>query len=567
MTNVLGFPILSLICYLPILGAIAIIFFFKREQTRAIKYFATAVSGATFLISLLLLPYFDTTTWQFQFVERWSWIPTIGVQYFFGIDGISILLILLTTLLSVISVVCSFAAITEREKEYYVCLLFLETGMLGVFMALDFFLFYIFWEIMLVPMYFLIGVWGGGRKLYSAIKFFLYTLFGSVLMLLGILALYFYHHAVTGVFSFSIPAMMELDIPFRYQFWIFLAFFIGFAIKVPMFPFHTWLPDAHTDAPTAGSVILAGILLKMGTYGFLRFNLPIMPEASRYFVTFMIVLSIIGIIYGALVAMAQRDVKRLIAYSSVSHLGFVMLGTFALTPEGLIGGLLQQINHGISTGALFLIVGIIYERRHTRMITDFGGLSKQMPIFATIFAITMFSSIGLPGLNGFVGEFLILIGAFKANWVWAVFAITGIVLGAAYMLWLYQRTMFGELDKPENRLLPDCNLRECLYMAPLIVLMFWIGLYPKPYLKLMEPTIIHLVERVNPEALKEPGFRFAHLPAIGKAQAHQAKTDKPKAHQAQTTSPTEQPSIHQALQAPRAMEVEPPNPPALGSKR
>jgi NADH-quinone oxidoreductase subunit M len=515
----MGFPILSLITYLPIVGALIIIFGFKRHQTRFIKYFATAVAAVDMVISFFLLPYFNTTTWQFQFVERASWIPTIGVQYFFGIDGISVLLVLLTTVLGLIGVVCSYSAIKEREKEYYVCLLFLQTGMLGVFCSLDFFLFYIFWEIMLVPMYFLIGVWGGGRKLYSAIKFFLYTLFGSVLMLLGILALYFYNHSVTGVFSFSIPQMFELSLPFNYQFWIFLAFFVGFAIKVPMFPFHTWLPDAHTDAPTAGSVILAGVLLKMGTYGFLRFNLPIMPEGSRYFVTFMVVLSIIGIIYGALVAMAQKDVKRLIAYSSVSHLGFVMLGTFALTPEGLMGGLLQQINHGISTGALFLIVGIIYERRHTRMISDFGGLSKQMPIFATIFAITMFSSIGLPGLNGFVGEFLILVGAFKVSWVWALFAVTGIVLGAAYMLWLYQRVMFGELDKPENQVLTDCNLREILYMAPLIVFMFWIGLYPKPYLKIMEPTIMHLVERVNPEALKAPGIKFAHLPAIGTEKA------------------------------------------------
>jgi NADH-quinone oxidoreductase subunit M len=501
-------PLLSLVLFIPALGALIIMLFIPKQRTLLIKWFAFIVSVIDFLLSLPLVKYFDSSTNAFQFVEQHSWIPSIGVEYFLGIDGISILLVMLTTFLAAISVLCSFSAIDYRQKEYYVCLLLLSTGMLGVFMALDFFLFYVFWEVMLVPMYFLIGVWGGGRKLYSAIKFFLYTLFGSVIMLLGILTLYFLYPSLTGQpHTFNILKLTyELNIPETYQFWLFLAFFIGFAIKVPMFPFHTWLPDAHTDAPTAGSVILAGILLKMGTYGFVRFNLPMFPHASHVFVPFMAVLAIIGIIYGALVAMAQKDVKRLVAYSSVSHLGFVMLGIFALNPQGIVGGLLQMINHGLSTGGLFLIVGIIYERRHTRMISDFGGLSHQIPIFSTIFAITMLSSIGLPGLNGFVGEFLILLGVFKAKYIYAIFGVTGIILGAAYMLWLYQRMMFGNLDKPENQRLKDCNIREIIYMIPLIIFMFWIGLYPKPYLNLMGPTVDKLVERVNPayfQSLKE----------------------------------------------------------------
>lgn len=503
MTNVLGFPILSLICFLPLLGAIVIVFFLSKEEQ--IKYMAFVVSLVVLLLSFVTLPYFDSTTHEMQFIERALWIPTIGVEYFFGIDGISLLLILLTTILAAISVLSSFSAITVRIKEYYVSLLILETAMLGVFMAMDLFLFFIFWEVMLVPMYFLIGIWGAGRRLYSAIKFFLFTLFGSVFLLIGILALSFLNlnpQFGNGSHTFNLLTLYEMRLPFSYQFWLFLAFFVGFAIKIPMFPFHTWLPDAHTDAPTAGSVLLAGILLKMGTYGFVRFNLPLFPEASRYFVTFMVALAIIAIIYGALVAMAQRDVKRMVAYSSVSHLGFVMLGLFSLTPQGISGATLQMINHGISTGGLFLIVGMLYERRHTRMIADFGGLSSRLPVFAALFAITTFSSIGLPGLNGFIGEFLILVGAFKRNYLYAALAVVGIILGAAYMLWTYQRIMFGTLDKPENQNLSDCNLREIAYMLPLILFMFWIGLYPKPYLKIMEPSVIHLVQKVNPQALE-----------------------------------------------------------------
>ena len=501
MTNVYGFPILSLIAYIPLIGCF-ILLFINKDNHKKIMYTAFGISIVNMLISFLLLPGFESSNINMQFIEKASWIPSLGVEYFFGIDGISLLLILMTTILSAIAILSSFTAIHERVKEYYVSILFLETGMLGVFMAMDLFLFYIFWEIMLVPMYFLIGIWGGGRRLYSAIKFFLYTLFGSLFMLLGILTLYFLNSNPaygTGEFTFNLVELYKMQLPLMpFQFWLFLAFFLGFAIKVPMFPFHTWLPDAHTDAPTAGSVLLAAILLKMGTYGFIRLSLPLFPLASMYFVPFMAVLAIIGIIYGALVCLAQKDVKRLIAYSSVSHLGFVMLGMFALNPQGITGSVLQMINHGISTGALFLIVGIIYERRHTRMIADFGGLSNRMPIFAAIFAITMFSSIGLPGLNGFVGEFLILVGAFQYNKIYAAIAVIGIILGAAYMLWLYQRMMFGTLDNPENKNLPDMNRREIAYMIPLIIFMFWIGLYPKPFIKIIEPAVINIVKKVNP---------------------------------------------------------------------
>jgi len=495
ITHLQQFPILSTLIYLPLAGSLFIMLFMKRTQARAIKSVAFLVSCVVFGLSLLLLPSFQAGTHQMQFVERTPWIEAIGATYFLGIDGISLGLILLTTFLSAISILSSFTAVSERVKEYYVCLLLLETGMLGVFMALDLFLFYIFWEVMLVPMYFLIGIWGHERRLYAAIKFFLYTLFGSVLMLLGILALYFLNANPalgTGRGSFDFLELSRIVLPLNAQCWLFAAFFFAFAIKVPMFPFHTWLPDAHVEAPTAGSVLLAGILLKMGTYGFLRFCLSLFPAASRLFAPWMMILATIGIIYGALVAMAQSDMKKLVAYSSVSHLGFVMLGIFSLTPQGLSGALLQMINHGLSTGALFLIVGMLYERRHTRLIADFGGLSHRMPVFATFFTITLFSSIGLPGLNGFIGEFLILLGAFKAHIAYAAFAVSGIVLGAAYMLWLYQRVMFGTLDNPKNEALRDCGVREICYMLPILFLMFWIGLYPKPILSLSEATIGHL---------------------------------------------------------------------------
>jgi NADH-quinone oxidoreductase subunit M len=503
-------PILSIVAYVPLLGALAVIFLMKSDQAALIRKFATGVVVVDFFLSLPLWFAFDRNGAGpdlFQFKESHPWIESIGVRYEMGIDGIALLLVLLTTLLGVLAFVSSWSAIHEREKEYYVFLLLLQTGMLGVFMAMDFFLFYVFWEVMLVPMYFLIGIWGGSRKLYAAIKFFLYTLVGSVLMLLGILALYFFNagglpgwpglgHQAT----FSIVQLHQIAhlIPKDLQIWIFLVFFVGFAVKVPMFPFHTWLPDAHVEAPTAGSVILAGVLLKMGTYGFIRFSLPILPEATRALLPWLAGLSIVGIIYGALVAMAQKDMKKLVAYSSVSHLGFVMLGLFALNGPGINGAVLQMINHGISTGALFLLVGIVYERRHTRLIAEYGGISAVMPLYATIFLIITMSSIGLPTLNGFIGEFTILVGAFNRNWVWALFAALGIVLGAAYMLWMYQRVFFGPLTNPENAKLKDLTKRELFYLTPLVVLCFVIGLVPGPFFRVIEQPVKYLVTQLDP---------------------------------------------------------------------
>ena len=445
-----------------------------------------------FAVSVPLWFWYNPASGDFQFVERMPWIPSVGAEYFLGVDGFSTLLILLTTMMGFIAVLSSWTAITERVKEYYIFLLVLQTGMLGAFMSLDFLLFFLFWEVMLVPMYFLIGIWGSDNRLYSAIKFFLYTLVGSVVMLLGILALYFAYHADPangGIYTFDITRFHHYNFAYGLQWWVFLAFFLGFAIKVPMFPFHTWLPDAHTDAPTAGSVILAAVLLKMGTYGFLRFSLPILPEATRHFVPMVVTLSIIGIVYGALVALAQKDWKRLVAYSSVSHMGMVMLGMFALNPVGITGSIIQQLNHGISTGALFLIVGIVYERRHTREISEYGGLSKVMPVYAAIFLIMTMSSIGLPTLNGFIGELMILQGAFVANKVWAAFAASGVVLGAAYMLNLYQKTMFGKIENPKNERLLDLNHREFATFAPLLVLAVWMGLYPAPFLRRLETSV------------------------------------------------------------------------------
>jgi NADH-quinone oxidoreductase subunit M len=512
--NILGFPILSLITYIPLVGAILLLFV-GRERIGVIRNLAFVSSLASFAISLLIPAYYDRSTAAVQFVERLPWIPNIGVTYFFGLDGISLWLVMLTTFLSPIAVLCSYESIKQRTKEYYIFLLILETGMLGVFVSLDFFLFYVFWEVMLVPMYFLIGVWGSDRRLYSAIKFFLYTLFGSVIMLLGILAVYFYAGRQLGHPTFDVLELMKvayphtpivniLGVPLSFQDLVWLAFALSFAIKVPMFPFHTWLPDAHTDAPTAGSVILAGVLLKMGTYGFIRFNLPMFPEASQHFVPLVFVLSIIAIIYGAMVCMVQPDMKRLIAYSSVSHMGFVMLGMFAFNMQGVQGSVLQMINHGLSTGGLFLVVGLIYDRRHTRLISELGGLSRQMPIYATLFAIIMFASMGLPGLNGFIGEFLILIGAFQVRWWWGALAVTGIVLGAAYMLWLYQRTMFGEITKDENKTLPDLNAREVATLIPIVACCFWIGLYPAPFLKGMEASVVNVIQTVEKGAAGKP---------------------------------------------------------------
>jgi len=507
--------ILSIILFTPLLGAIVLLFV-PKENKDAIRWIANIFALGGFLISLPLVPAFwalvkggDPAPFKLIEGSANNWIPSIGAGYVLGIDGISFLLIMLTTLLGWISILSSWTAIENRVKEYYIWFLVLQTGMLGVFMALDFFLFFVFWEAMLVPMYLLIGIWGGPRKLYAAIKFFLYTLAGSVLMLLGILFLYFHHHALTGVYTFGLQALYDTA-PKIYSdpaygptvaTLLFLSFFFAFAIKVPMFPFHTWLPDAHVEAPTAGSVILAGVLLKMGTYGFIRFSLPFFPDVLMHTKvrSWMITLSIIAIIYGALVSLMQKDMKKLVAYSSVSHLGFCTLGIFALTPLGLSGSVLQQINHGISTGALFLIVGILYERRHTREIAEYGGISNVMPVYATITMIMFLSSMGLPLLNGFVGEFTILQGTFMEKWQWGAWAVPGVVLAAAYLLWLYQRVFFGTVTNPKNEKLHDLTPREVATFVPLLVMAFWIGLFPKPFFQILEQPVNHTIAIVRPD--------------------------------------------------------------------
>jgi len=481
-------PILSILIFFPVAG-IGLLLFLNKENQRGLKIATMGIALVEFCFSLPLWFSFNGQTAAMQFVERRDWLPSYGISYYVGVDGFSLLLILLTTFLTPICVLATWEDIQHRVKEFMICLLALMSGMIGVFVSLDLFLFYVFWEVMLIPMYLLIGVWGNpARRVYAAIKFFLFTMFGSLLMLVAILVLYFHYGATTGTYTFDLLKMYGLNIPFHMQFWMFLAFGLAFAIKVPMFPFHTWLPDAHTEAPTVGSVILAAVLLKMGTYGFLRFNMPLFPQAAHYFVPLFSILALIGIIYGALVSMMQKDLKRLIAFSSVSHLGFVMLGLFTFTMPGVQGGIIQMINHGLSTGALFLIVGMIYERRHTRMIADFGGLSTPMPVYAAIFLIVSLSSIGLPGLNGFVGEFLILLGTFKTNKLYAVLGATGVIFAACYMLWMFQRVMFGEVTNDKNRDLKDLSWREIVIFAPLILFIVWIGVYPSTFLDKTKAT-------------------------------------------------------------------------------
>jgi NADH-quinone oxidoreductase subunit M len=481
------YPFLSLVVFIPLTGALILLL---MSNARAIRWASLFVTSGVMIAALPILSLFDKTTPHMQFVERYEWIPSWGINYFVGIDGISILFLFLTMLLSILSVLVSWKSVETKVKEFHISLLLMETAVLGVFVSLDFFLFYIFWEMMLIPMFLLIGIWGGANRVYAAVKFFLFTLAGSVLMLVGIVVLYFHADRTMDVLVLS-----NIHYPLQMQYWLFLAFFAAFAVKVPMFPVHTWLPDAHTEAPTAGSVILAGVLIKMGAYGFLRFSMPMFPEATAFFIPLLMVLSVIAIIYGALVCFAQKDLKRLIAYSSVSHMGFVTLGLFALNTQGVEGGILQMLNHGVITGALFLMVGIIYERTHTREISDYGGFARLVPWYAGIFMIFTFASIGLPGTNGFIGEFLIILGAFSAKKVYGILAATGIILGAGYMLWLYQRIFF---DTPEEgRYIPDLGFREVLILLPLIALVFWIGIYPNAFLDYMHPTVEHLIKKIE----------------------------------------------------------------------
>ncbi|MFQ5432948.1 MAG: NADH-quinone oxidoreductase subunit M [Nitrospinota bacterium] len=492
----MSFPILSTVTFIPLVGA-ALLLLVDRENKNLIRTITLGTGIIDFFVSLPLYFSFKEGTADMQFVERYTWIKDWGVSYYVGIDGISLFMVLLTTFTCVICYISTWKAIDKHVREFNISMLVLQTAMIGVFCALDFVLFYIYWELMLIPMYLLIGVWGGANRIYATVKFFIYTMAGSVLLLLAILMLYVQQHTMTGVWSFAIMNFHGLPISPMLQYWLFLCFFIAFAIKVPLFPFHTWLPDAHVEAPTAGSVILAGILLKMGTYGFLRFSLPIFPEASAAATWWICWLALAGIVYGALVAMVQDDVKKLVAYSSVSHLGFVVLGSFALNVRGIEGGLLQMINHGISTGALFLIVGILYERRHTRLISEYGGITRVMPKFAAVFMIVTLSSIALPGTNGFVGEFLILLGVFEFNKIYAFIATSAVIWAAVYMLWMFQRVMFGEVTNEKNKNLPDLGTREMTYMIPLIALIFLLGVYPNPVLKKMEPTVKHLISTVN----------------------------------------------------------------------
>jgi NADH-quinone oxidoreductase subunit M len=491
------------VTFVPLAAAIFILVFIK--DAAKVRWIALAATVVDFAIAIPLILYFDSSTYEMQFVEKYTWISSLNVNYYMGVDGISVLFVFLTALLGWMCVLISWRSIEKKVKEFMIALLVLQSAMIGVFCALDFVLFYVFWEAMLIPMYLIIGVWGGANRIYSAIKFFLYTLAGSILLLAGIIALYY-----AGGSTFEIPLLMEHEYSFTFQAYVFIAFFIAFAIKVPMFPFHTWLPDAHVDAPTAGSVILAGILLKMGTYGFIRFLMPMFPEASVYFSMPIIVLSIIAIIYGALLALAQQDMKKLIAYSSVSHMGFITMGLFLFNVDGVEGGILQMFNHGITTSALFVCVGLIYERTHSRDISSYGWVAKKTPIYAVFFFIFTVASLGFPGTNGFIGELLILFGAWDANPYYIILLIIGITLGAAYMLWLYERVAFGANMRPDTEggrifsegiKIEDVNPREFLVLITLVFFVILVGLKPTLVLDIMHESVVHLLSQVNGDSV------------------------------------------------------------------
>ena len=488
--NNIDYPILSITTFVPVVGAILILFI---RNNRLVKWVALSTTVLTFIVSLPIYKHFDKSTYEMQFVEIHPWVPAWNIDYKVGVDGISVLFIILVAILSILCVTVSWKAIEHKTKEFFVSLLIMETAMIGVFISLNIFLFYLFWELTLIPMFLLIGIWGGANRIYATVKFVLFTLAGSVFMLVGIIVLYY-----AGGKTFDILALSSKSYSSGLQLWLFLAFFAAFAVKMPMFPIHTWLPDAHTEAPTAGSVILAGILLKMGAYGFLRFSIPMFPFAAKVLFLPMLALSVTAVIYGAYVTLTQKDMKRLIAYSSVSHMGFVTLGIFSLNQNGVEGGLLQMINHGIITGALFLCIGMVYERTHTRMIDDYGGLVKSVPRFVVFFTLFTLAAIGFPGMNAFVGEFLIISGAFKANMLIAALSILGIILGASYMVWLYYRIALNDINPKTNTAkLTDLDLREIATLLPLVILVFLIGLQPGILLSYMHVSVEHLLERVH----------------------------------------------------------------------
>lgn len=502
LNNAMDFPILSLSIFLPAMGAIFIWLFVRNAQV--VRWTALAVSVATFVITIPLALMFDRSTYEMQFEEFHHWIPSFNINYQLGVDGISMPFILLTSLLTVICIVSAWKCIQSRVKEFMIAFLLLETTLIGVFCALDGILFYFFWEAMLIPMYLIIGIWGGKNRVYATIKFFLFTLAGSVLMLIALLAMYF------KAGTFYIPELMEYAFDFEWQFWIWIAFFAAFAAKVPMWPVHTWLPDAHTEAPTAGSVILAGILLKMGAYGFLRFSLPILPDASQYFVPLMVGLSLVAIIYISLVAMMQTDMKRLIAYSSIAHMGFVTLGTFMFTQQAVEGAVINMISHGFVAAALFLCVGVLYDRMHSREIAAYGGVANAMPVFAAVMLVFSMANVALPGASSFVGEIMVLIGTFGANpspyltvstkWI-AIAAATSIVLSACYTLWMYKRVIMGKIVHDEVKSMPDLSAREFLFFVPLMMLVLWMGLYPMPILDVLHESVAHLIQQATSSKL------------------------------------------------------------------